>query len=174
MNLKKVKRIVVFMAIGALSISMLGACSGSETRDASKGGSSNKGSGDLVMAWWGNQVRNEKTQEVLEKYKKEKNVTVKGQFYQWNDYWSKMATAAAGNSMPDLLQMDYSYIDQYVENGQLLDLTPYIKSGALDVSKIPDNVIRMGEVGEGNYGIAAGISGNCLFYKKEIWEKFVE
>lgn len=171
MNLKKVKRIVAFIAIGALSISMLGACSGSETKDGSKGGSSSKGTSDLVMAWWGNQVRNEKTQEVLEKYKEEKNVTVKGQFYQWNDYWSKMATAAAGNSMPDLIQMDYSYIDQYVENGQLLDLTPYIKSGALDVSKIPDNVLRMGEVGEGNYGIAAGISGNCLFYNKTVTEE---
>lgn len=73
--------------------------------------------------------------------------------------------------MPDLIQMDYSYIDQYVENGQLLDLTPYIESGALDVSNIPDNVLQMGVVGDGNYGIAAGVSGNCLFYNKTVTDE---
>ena len=31
--------------------------------------------------------------------------------------------------MQDLVQMDISYMDQYVNKGQLLDLTPYIESG---------------------------------------------
>lgn len=170
MKSKNVKRMLALAAVGVLSISTLGACggSGSDSGESSSESSSSSGSSDLVMAWWGNQVRNEKTQEALDKYKELNDVTVEGQFYQWNDYWSKMATAAAGNSMPDLIQMDYSYIDQYVENGQLLDLTPYIESGALDVSNIPDNVLQMGVVGDGNYGIAAGVSGNCLFYNKTV------
>ena len=50
--------------------------------------------------------------------------------------------------MPDLIQMDYKYLDQYVNNGQLLDLTPYIESGALDATNIPENVLEMGVVGE--------------------------
>lgn len=171
MKSKKVKRILALAAIGALSISTLGACGGSGSGDSSEGGSSSSSSSDLVMAWWGNQVRNEKTQEALDKYKELNDVTVEGQFYQWNDYWSKMATAAAGNSMPDLIQMDYSYIDQYVENGQLLDLTPYIESGALDTSNIPDNVLEMGKVQDGIYGIAGGVSGNCLFYNKTVTDE---
>lgn len=126
------------------------------------------GSGtQLVMAWWGNQVRNERTQEVLDLYHEQNpDVTVQGQFNQWSDYWSKLATDAAGDAMPDLIQMDYSYIDQYVNAGQLLDLTPYIESGALDVSNIPDNILAMGEVGDGNYGIPSGVTGSCLFYNK--------
>ncbi len=173
MKSKNVKRMLALAAVGVLSISTLGACggSGSDSGESSSESSSSSGSSDLVMAWWGNQVRNEKTQEALDKYKELNDVTVEGQFYQWNDYWSKMATAAAGNSMPDLIQMDYSYIDQYVENGQLLDLTPYIESGALDVSNIPDNVLQMGVVGDGNYGIAAGVSGNCLFYNKTVTDE---
>lgn len=173
MKSKNVKRMLALAAVGVLSISTLGACggSGSDSGESSSESSSSSGSSDLVMTWWGNQVRNEKTQEALDKYKELNDVTVEGQFYQWNDYWSKMATAAAGNSMPDLIQMDYSYIDQYVENGQLLDLTPYIESGALDVSNIPDNVLQMGVVGDGNYGIAAGVSGNCLFYNKTVTDE---
>ena len=67
--------------------------------------------------------------------------------------------------------MDYSYIDQYVSSGQLLDLTPYIESGALDVSNIPDNIVAMGQVGDGNYGIPSGVTGSCLFYNKTATEE---
>ena len=66
--------------------------------------------------------------------------------------------------MTDLLQMDISAITQYVEKEQLLDLTPYIESGALDVSNVPENVLMMGEVKGGNYGIAAGVNFPCSFF----------
>ena len=36
-------------------------------------------------------------------------VTIDGQFSEFNDYWNKLATAAAGHSMPDIVQMDYKY-----------------------------------------------------------------
>lgn len=173
MKSKKVKRLLALALTGAMCVGTLGACGSSSGSGDGSDSSSSSGSGssDLVMAWWGNQVRNEKTQEALDKYKELNGVSVEGQFYQWNDYWSKMATAAAGNSMPDLIQMDYSYIEQYADNGQLLDLTPYIESGALDVSNIPENVLNMGVVGDGNYGIAAGVSGNCLFYNKTVTDE---
>jgi len=125
----------------------------------------------LVMSWWGNQVRNERTQQVLDLYKEMNGVAVEGQFNQWNDYWQKLATDAAGDSLPDLIQMDYSYIDQYVKSNQLLDLTPYIESGALDTSNIPENIIEMGKIGEGIYGIPSGVTGSCIFYNKTACEK---
>ena len=169
MNTGKLRKIFACGLAGALCVSTLGACGSSEgeTKTEKKENTSK----NLVMAWWGNQVRNEKTQAVLDKYQEKEGVAVEGQFYQWNDYWSKMATAAAGKSMPDLIQMDYSYIDQYVDKGQLLDLTPYIESGALDTTNIPENVLEMGKVKDGIYGIAGGVSGNCLFYNKTVTDE---
>lgn len=169
MNTGKLRKIFACGLAGALCVSTLGACGSSEgeTKTEKKENTSK----NLVMAWWGNQVRNEKTQAVLDKYQEKESVAVEGQFYQWNDYWSKMATAAAGKSMPDLIQMDYSYIDQYVDKGQLLDLTPYIESGALDTTNIPENVLEMGKVKDGIYGIAGGVSGNCLFYNKTVTDE---
>ena len=41
------------------------------------------------MAWWGNQVRNERTQQALDAYKEESGITVSGQFYQWGDIGAK-------------------------------------------------------------------------------------
>lgn len=183
MNLKKVLALAL---AGTMCVSALTACGGSkESADSNNGGAAQETeskddaaaseSGDstsLVMAWWGNQVRNEKTQQALDKYHElNSDVTVDGQFFQWDDYWSKLATSAAGKNMPDLIQMDYKYLDQYVNNGQLLDLTPYIESGALDTTNIPENVLEMGVVGEGNYAIAAGINAPCMYYNKTVTDE---
>lgn len=165
-------------------MAVLTACGGSGNESSVESGSSKaegsstageKGeqeSVNLSMAWWGNQVRNERTQAALDKYHElNSGVKIEGQFFQVDDYWSKMATSAAGKNMPDLVQMDYLYIDQYVANGQLLDLTPYIESGALDMTNIPDNVLQMGVIGDGNYGIAAGVNTPCMYYNKTITDE---
>lgn len=187
MKLKKVNQILAIALISTISMAALTACGGSGDKGSSAAdetnsnateetgstsGKQNGGSINLSMAWWGNQVRNERTQQALDKYHElNSDVTIEGQFFQVEDYWSKMATSAAGKNMPDLIQMDYLYIDQYVANGQLLDLTPYIESGALDTTNIPDNVLEMGVVGDGNYGIAAGINVQCLFYNKTVTDE---
>lgn len=168
MRLKKLNKKVTLVLAAIMMAASLTAC-GKE----SQGSSEKETSGTtLSMAWWGNQVRNERTRQALDKYHElNSDVTIEGQFFQWNDYWSKMATSAAGMKLPDLIQMDLSYIDQYVQKGQLLDLTPYIESGALDTSNIPENVLVMGEAGDGNYGIAAGVNVPCMFYNKTITDE---
>ncbi|MGL5434581.1 MAG: ABC transporter substrate-binding protein [Lachnospiraceae bacterium] len=133
------------------------------------GSSGSSGSTQLTMAWWGNQTRNERTQEALNKYAElNPGVSVQGQFFQWDDYWSKMAASSAGNKLPDIIQMDYSYMDQYVNKGQLLDLSPYIESGALDVSNISDVTLEMGAMNDGNYALAAGVNSPALYYNESV------
>ena len=182
MSLKKVNKIITFALVGIIGMA---ACGGSDNNtNVSSTENSTESSqeiGDdqsensvtnLTMAWWGNQIRNERTQKALDKYHElNSDVIVEAQFFQGDDYWSKLATSAAGKDMPDLIQMDYAYIDQYVSNGQLLELTPYIESGALDVSNIPDNILEMGEVSGGNYGIAAGVNAVCLYYNKTVTDE---
>ena len=69
----------------------------------------------MTMTWWGNQVRNERTEAALDLYSEENpGVTFDSQPAEWNDYWTKLSTLAAGNSLPECLQMDYSYLAQYV------------------------------------------------------------
>lgn len=164
---KSLKKAAVLAIAGAMAVTSLAACGGSDSGKDSEGGSSDS----LTMAWWGNQVRNERTQQALDAYKEESGITVSGQFYQWGDYWSKMATSAAGKKMPDVIQMDMSYIQQYVDKGQLLDLTPYIEDGTLDTSNISEDIVNMGKVGDGIYGIAAGTSASCMFYNKTLLDE---
>ena len=167
MKKKSLKKAAVLAIAGAMAVTSLAACGGSGSGKDSEGGSSDS----LTMAWWGNQVRNERTQQALDAYKEESGITVSGQFYQWGDYWSKMATSAAGKKMPDVIQMDMSYIQQYVDKGQLLDLTPYIEDGTQDTSNISEDIVNMGKVGDGIYGIAAGTSASCMFYNKTLLDE---
>ena len=167
MKKKSLKKAAVLAIAGAMAVTSLAACGGSGSGKDSEGGSSDS----LTMAWWGNQVRNERTQQALDAYKEESGITVSGQFYQWGDYWSKMATSAAGKKMPDVIQMDMSYIQQYVDKGQLLDLTPYIEDGTLDTSNISEDIVNMGKVGDGIYGFAAGTSASCMFYNKTLLDE---
>ena len=124
------------------------------------------------MAWWGNQTRNERTQKILDMYSEENpGVTIDGQFSEFNDYWNKLATAAAGHSMPDIVQMDYKYLQQYVNNNLLVDLTPYIEDGTIDTASCNQDVLNSGKVGDGLYALCNGINAPALLYNKTLLDE---
>ena len=143
-----------------------------ETEAESKGESKDSSDDkeiEMDFAWWGNQVRTDNTTAALEHYHElNPNVTVNGMAYQWSDYWTVLATNAAGGELPDLIQQDYAYISQFVESDDLLDLTPYVESGALDVSKIADNILETGKSGDGLYALCAGVNAPAMIYNKTL------
>ena len=187
------KRKLAMLMTGLLTISMLGGCGNSANTDSiadtsatdtaaaneqSTGQSdtstqtASSGSAALTIAWWGNQTRNERTQQVLDLYSSaNEGITFDGQFAEWADYWTKLATASAGHTLPDIIQMDYSYLEQYVSNGLLVDLTPYIEDGNIDVSNISDNALDPGRVGDGLYAINAGVNVPTVVYNKTLLDE---
>ena len=126
----------------------------------------------MTVSWWGNQTRNERTQAILDLYSEQNpGVTFDGQFAEWADYWNKLATASAGHALPDIVQMDYKYLEQYVSNNLLVDLTPYIESGVLDTSNVDEGILNSGKVGDGIYAICIGINSPALLYNKTLLDE---
>lgn len=127
----------------------------------------------LTIGWWGNQVRNDRTQEVLDMYSAANpGVTFDSQPAQFADYWTKLATAAAGNALPDVLQMNYSsYLEQYVDNNLLEDLTPYVEQGLLDVSAIDQSILDSGSVDGKLYAVCCGLNAPTLIYNKTLTDE---
>lgn len=145
------------------------AASGEEAESVSGGSGT---SASMTMAWWGNQTRNERTQQIIDLYTEQNpGVTIDGQFSEFNDYWNKLATAAAGHSMPDVVQMDYKYLNQYVSNGLLVDLKPYIEDGTIDTSNCNQDVLNSGSVGDGLYALCNGINAPALLYNKTLLDE---
>ena len=99
----------------------------------------------LRVTWWGSQTRHDLTMAAIEKFEeKYPYITVEAEFTSWDGYWSKLATQVAGGLMPDVIQMDYQYLNQYAQSGVLADLTPFFESGAIDVSNVAQSVIDSG------------------------------
>lgn len=125
----------------------------------------------MIVSWWGNQTRNERTQQVLDLYSEQSGIQFDGQFAEWADYWNKRSTASAGHTLPDVVQMDYAYLDQFVKNNLLVDLTPYVENGTIDVSNISQDILNSGKVNGGLYAIPAGINVPSLMYNKTLLEE---
>lgn len=160
------KRISVLLA-ASMMLGVLAGCGGNASTGDTSGDSN-----ALTFAWWGNQTRNERTQTVLDMYSEENSgVTFDPQFAEYNDYWNKLATAAAGNSLPDIIQMDYAYLEQYVSNDLLVDLTPYIEDGTIDVSNVDEGILNSAKMGDGIYALCNGVNVPALLYNKTLLDE---
>ena len=178
----KFKKIAAATMAGAMALS-LAACGGSNTASASTAAgaatseaaadSNTSGEKKLTVTWWGNQTRNERTISTLNLYAEQNaGVTFDPQVAEWADYWNKLATASAGKALPDIIQMDYKYLDQYIKNGLLTDLTPYVEDGTLDVSNIDEGILNAGKGSDGGlYAICIGENAPALVYNKTLLDE---
>ena len=55
-----------------------------------------------------------------------------------------MAAQAAGNSMPDIVQMDYLFISNFTKNNALADLTSFVDNNTLDMRDVEQTLIDTG------------------------------
>ena len=168
------KKQIALLLAGVMAAGVMTACGSSSSSTAGTSGSTAggdaSGSGaSLVFTWWGNQTRNERTQAALDLYSEQNpGVTFDPQFAEWSDYWNKLATASAGHALPDIVQMDYSYLEQYASNDLLVDLTPYIENGTINVDNVDQGILDSGKVGEGIYALCNGVNVPALLYNKTL------
>jgi len=142
----------------------LTACGGG----SSGGSGSSDGSANLQFAWWGNEVRNKNTAAAIDAYTKANpKVKVSQQPGEFATYWDKLATQTAGNSAPDIIQMDMAYIAEYGKRGALLDLAKY---GA-DTSKFIEGSVDSGKIDGKLVGVNAGINSPTILANPKIFEK---
>ena len=126
----------------------------------------------LRVCWWGSQTRHDLTMAAIEKFEeKYPNITVEAEFTSWDGYWSKLATQVAGNLLPDVIQMDYQYLNQYATSGVLADLGPYYESGAIDVSNVDESVLVSGQVNGVNYALSTGTNALATFYRQDVLDE---
>lgn len=125
----------------------------------------------LRLIWWGNPDRDKRTNEVADLYQNTNaGVTVDRETYAWNDYWPKLATQAAGQNLPDVIQMDYRYIFEYARRGQLADLTPFVGS-QIDLADFDPNQLDSGKVDGKLYGVSLGANSVTHVYRKAKLEE---
>ncbi|AFH62736.1 sugar ABC transporter substrate-binding protein [Paenibacillus mucilaginosus K02] len=167
------KKIIPVLVTAAMLLTTA-ACSSGPAEPAS-GGAAGGAAGEPVklrIAWWGGQARHDYTLKVIELYQqKNPNVKIEAEYATFDDYWKKLAPQAAANQLPDIVQMDISYLSQYAGRGQLADLTPYTKDGTMDVSSISPNALSGGEVGGKLMAMNLGVNALMTMYDPELMKQ---
>ena len=126
----------------------------------------------LRLIWWGNPDRDRAhlTRWSTSTSRRAADVTIDPETYAWNDYWPKLATQAAGQNLPDVIQMDYRYIFEYARRGQLADLTPFVGK-QIDLADFDPNQLESGKVDGKLYGISLGANSMTHVYKPALLEE---
>lgn len=154
------------IAAAAASAGMAG-CAPSSGGNAG-GGTVQGGSAELAVTWWGNEVRTKSTTAALNAYMKATpGVKLTMQPGEFSTYWDKLATQTAGNTAPDIIQMDMAYIGEYGTRGALLDLAEH----GVDTSKFAEGTVDAGKIDGKLVGVNAGINTPVIMANPELFEK---
>jgi multiple sugar transport system substrate-binding protein len=141
-------RVVVTAVAAAASLALLlGGCSpsgGAAAQDVT-----------LNFTWWGNEERAGWMEDAIAIFEKDNpTITVNGSFADYDGYWQKRTTEAAGGGLPDVMLFDYSLLNDYGTRGLLLDLQG--DKSELDVSKLPEQLLSAGKINDKLVAVTTG------------------
>jgi multiple sugar transport system substrate-binding protein len=100
---------------------------------------------------------------------KNPTIEVVGETVGFADYFPKLATQIAGGSMPDVIQMGYGVMFEYITNGAIVPLDDYVGK-SLDVSKIDKSALDAGTVDGKLYAVSIGANSHVAMYNTRLYE----
>lgn len=159
-------------AIGALGLSVALAvtgCSGSGNGSAQGLSASPHGAGKTLTVW---AMTGDYTPTTLNainaEFTKETGAKVKIQTQQWQDITTKVTTALATSTPPDVLDLGNTQVSGFAATGGLLDLTPYkkrLEQGQTWLAGLADPATIGGKL----YAVPAFAGDRAVIYNKKIW-----
>ncbi len=127
---------------------------------------------ELKAIWWGSQTRHEGTIKAIELYQqKNPNVSMVYEFANWNDYWTKVTTMAAGGQLPDVMQQDYAYVAEWQKRNLLHGLDEYVQSKVLDFSNVSDSLIASGRIDGKLYAVNLGSNSEAIVIDTDAFKQ---
>lgn len=125
---------------------------------------------ELRFSWWGNNDRAELTQKVIDAFATANpQVSVKGEFADFNAYFDKLATQVAGNDAPDVITLGGAYPREYGDRGALLDLAKV--NDILKTDKIDQAALSNGNFSDTQYGVPTGANTAAFVADPEVFAK---
>ncbi|MFV0426050.1 MAG: ABC transporter substrate-binding protein [Beutenbergiaceae bacterium] len=159
------RQFLTLASLGAAGIGLAACTNGGGSGGGGGGGGG--GSTNLQFTWWGNEVRNANTTEAIDAYMAANDgISVEAQPGEWASYWDRLATQTAGNTMPDIIQMDMKYISEYGQRGALLDLEEH----GVEVSAFTEGTVDTGRIDGKLYGVNAGVNTSVLMINPGLIE----
>lgn len=161
------RRAVLGAAAAGLSTALTAALSG-----CSAVGGGGSGGIALTFTWWGNDDRASRTEQAVRLFEKEHpGVTVRTSNADFDSYLQKLATQAAGGGVPDVAQLDYRQISQYVGGHAIRPLTGYIANGTIRTSEMDRTLLHTGTYQGRQFALPMGRGITGYAYDAKLYKK---
>ncbi|MDG4770762.1 extracellular solute-binding protein [Solwaraspora sp. WMMD792] len=130
-------------------------------------------SGEVALrySWWGNADRADLMQQAIDLFEEQNpGITVTPSFQEYEAYWQKLTTETAGGNMPDVLQMDFSYLREYADRGVLGGLDEHVGTD-LVLDDLLAGFDGAGAVDGTLYAVPVGGNTWSMFYNPALFEQ---
>ncbi|KAF2413642.1 hypothetical protein B1729_08775 [Microbacterium sp. B35-04] len=155
-------RLLAAAALTASAALVLAGCAGGASDDAADAFDPDE-EVTLDFAFWGNDDRATRYNDLIAAFNEEyPNITINTSFTDFPSFWEKRQTEAAGGGLPDVFQFSDSYLRQYGESGNLLDLAEV--SDQIDTTTFEESLLGTGALDGVQYSLPTGYS---------LWANFV-
>jgi multiple sugar transport system substrate-binding protein len=142
-------------ALAVPGVAALGACSTAQAPRST-------GTKTIKMSWWGSTERHVRTQDALAAFtRKHTDIKVDTQFSGSDGYWEKLGNQATSGGLPDVIQMDYTYIRAYAGKGWIRPLDDMVPK-VIDLGSFSADVLTGGKIDNRLYGVNNGINCTAL------------
>ncbi len=149
---------IVMMLVG------LAACGGSSS-------SSGNGVVNLTYALWDQNEQVGYQQSINQFMKLHPKIHVTIQQTPWASYWQKLGTEFAAGNAPDVFWNHLAYYPQYVQQGQLMNLSPLIKQDNVDMSQYYSQLVNEWTYQGNVYGLPKDWDTIAILYNKDMFQK---
>lgn len=126
----------------------------------------------IKYSWWGGEDRYDKTMKAIEKFQQaHPNIKVKVEFSEWKGFKKKMNMKIAGNDEPDLMQINYDWLETYSKDGTgFYDLNKV--SDTLDLNNFSSDILNYGTKNGVLNAIPISMNAKVMYYNKTLATQF--
>lgn len=117
----------------------------------------------LRIGWSGSQDRTDRTLKAIDMFTTMyPNVTVNYETTTSTNYWDKLTTQVAGGNAPDIIQMSGQTLKQYVDNGVLDSIQPYVDNGLISLDGWEEPLLNAQTIKGVLYGVPPGVDAHAI------------
>lgn len=130
----------------------------------------------LRISWWGSADRTTRTKAVIAMFEAQNpDIKITPEFYVPTQgqpgvaYWPTMNQHAANGTLPDVMQHDYAFIEEWKTRGLLRPLDDLTQNGPLDLSDVPTGLVDGGRVGGQLMGVSLGLNTQSMVLDADVF-----
>lgn len=141
---------------------------------------------NMRFSWWGGDQRHEATLKVMEMYQEgNPGVTIEGEYGGFDGYLEKMITQMAGGAAPEVMQIDYAYLEPFW--GQMDNFVDFRAQDIVDISGFAEGLLSGVTAPTGELiGLPTGLNFSIVYANKPLadaagialeqmdWDEFIE